>query len=178
MDLMSIEITSDVLRLRPIAIGDKHVIFKEFNENIITYMYPPTPEDIEETEDFIDTSILLMKKGINIQLVIEHNQTKEFLGCVGLHRVDKKNPEFGVWIKSEAHGNGYGIKAIHMLYNFAVENFEFDYFLYPVAKQNVASRKIPESLSGVIKKEENVTTPIGKVLNVVEYHIPFRKENT
>ena len=88
----------------------------------------------------------------------------------GLHSINDV-PEFGVWTKKSSHGNGYGKEAIHALYKWACRNIEFDYITYPVDKRNVASRKIPESLGGVVAKEYKQENLAGFELDEVEYHI-------
>ena len=104
-------------------------------------------------------------------LAILRKDTREFLGCAGFHNPKSKTPEFGIWIKKTSHGNGYGKEAITALYDWVCGKFEFDYILYPVDKRNIASRKIPESLGGVIKKEYKEKNLVGFELDEVEYHI-------
>lgn len=176
MDLMKIQIIKDDIKLRPLSINDKEDIFKEFNEEIVTYMYPPVPKDIDETIDFIESSVATMKAGLNIQLSIVDNKTNEFLGCVGLHRIDKDVPEFGIWLKKDAHGKNIGRKSIKMLYDFACENLEHKFYEYPVDKRNIASRKIPESLGGQIYTFEIHDRPVGEPLDVIVYHIPAERD--
>ena len=175
MDLMKIEIIDENLKLRPIVLSDKDDIFREFTEEIVTYMYPPVPKDIEETIDFVESSIATMEAGLNIQLCIVDNNTDEFLGCVGLHRIDKDIPEFGIWVKKSAQGRKIGRKSIHMLYNYACKHLNKEYFKYPVDKRNIPSRKIPESLGGEIYSYEVYERPVGDPLDTAVYHIPVKK---
>lgn len=171
MELKNIEIVKDNIKLRPITIDDRHDIFAEFTKEIVAYMYPPVPKDIEETIDFIESSIATIEAGLNIQLCIVDNSTDEFLGCIGLHRIDNAIPEFGIWLKKSAHGKKIGQKSIKMLYDFACENLNHAFYKYPVDEANIPSRKIPESLGGVINSYEKHERVHGDVLNVVVYHI-------
>jgi RimJ/RimL family protein N-acetyltransferase len=41
---------------------------------------------------------------------------------------------------------GYAKEALKSIYDWAVLNFEADYFVYPVAEQNYASRKLAKVL--------------------------------
>ena len=43
--------------------------------------------------------------------------------------------------------------------------------MYPVDKKNISSRKIPESLGGIIETEYKTTNMAGKILDEVEYRI-------
>jgi len=173
---MKIEIKNENIKLRPITIEDKDDIFSEFTKDIVTYMYPPVPKDIDETIDFIESSIATMEAGLNIQLCITDSKTDEFLGCVGLHRIDKDIPEFGIWLKKSVHGKGIGRKSTEMLYDYACQNLEHKTYKYPVDKRNIASRKIPESLGGIEYSYEAHERPEGKPLDIVVYHIAARRD--
>ncbi len=78
---------------------DAQNIFTEFTSEIITYMYPDVAKTIDDTIEFIDTSIVTTSEGYNMQFVLETIDTNEFMGCVGLHRVHTRIPEFGIWLK-------------------------------------------------------------------------------
>jgi RimJ/RimL family protein N-acetyltransferase len=112
-----------------------------------------------------------MKEGTNLQLVIKHKDTKEYLGNVGLHHLDQKNPELGIWIKKEAHGCAYGLEAITGVIEWAKQNLDFNYLKYPVDRHNIPSRKIPERNNGVIRREYLEKNTVGKELDIVEYWI-------
>ncbi len=169
-DLFSVRIITKRLILVPISLKYKKDIFREFTKEITSLMFPTTPSKIKETEEFILDSIKDMKKNEILQMVIL-NKRKEFLGCVGLHHIDKKNPELGVWLKKSAYGNSYGKEAIFALKKWADENIHYDSLLYPVDKDNIASRKIPESMNGKIFKKYNQKSKSGKVLHILEYGI-------
>ncbi|WP_289501078.1 GNAT family N-acetyltransferase [Gloeocapsopsis sp. IPPAS B-1203] len=158
----------------------KEVIFSEFTEEITTYMYPCPPQDISETEAFISDSIGEMVDGWGLGLVILKRDSQEFLGCAGLHCINRKNPELGIWLKKTAHGNKYGLEAVTAIKDWADKNLEYKYLRYPVDKANIASRKIAEALGGKIIDEYYKTNMSGKTLNVVEYRIPKaqKKENS
>lgn len=104
-----------------------------------------------------------------MQLVIMDKASGEFLGCVGLHHIDKKDPEFGIWLKKEAHGNKYGVEAIAALKEWADDNLDYDYIRYPVVKENIASRKIAETVGGEPKREFMAKNANGDVMDEVEY---------
>ncbi len=112
-----------------------------------------------------------MDEGTEILASILHKDTREFLGVAGLHHIDTKYPELGIWIKKSGHGQKYGREAMHALKDWADRHLDYEYIIYPVDRDNVASRKIPESLGGIVHGEYQKTTPSGSVLNTVEYHI-------
>jgi RimJ/RimL family protein N-acetyltransferase len=117
-------------------------------------MIPKPPEYIEETDAFIAGSVEKMKRGEEAILVVLDKKTKEFLGIVGVHRLNTVHPELGVWIKLGAHGHTYGREAVTAAKQWMdAQGFAYEYMEYPVDKRNVSSRKIAESLGGVAVRE-------------------------
>ncbi|MBI4100302.1 GNAT family N-acetyltransferase [Candidatus Microgenomates bacterium] len=168
---MNITIEFEKLSLVPISRNFADQIFQEFTDEITVFMYPKSPATIEETYDFIDKALQSMQNDQELQMVVIDKQTGEFLGCAGLHSINSETPELGIWIKKSAHGQKYGREAVTALVNWARENLNYKYLKYPVDKNNIASRKIPESLGGVVEDEYIKTTPEGKKLDEVEYRI-------
>jgi [ribosomal protein S5]-alanine N-acetyltransferase len=171
MNLMDVEITTKRLLLQAIAMQHKTEIFQEFTVEITTYMYPRSPMDISETKQFIEDSMIGLSNGYNLQLVILKKDTCEFLGCTGIHNIDTETPEFGIWLKKSAQRQGYGLETITALKQWAQENLDCEYLLYPVDKENYPSRRIPERLGGEIVKEYDKTNLSGNVLHLFEYKI-------
>jgi [ribosomal protein S5]-alanine N-acetyltransferase len=172
IDLLSLTIEGDRLRLVTISDEFEQDIFQEFTDEITIYMLPSPAKDIEETRSFIAKSRDAIAAGNNLQFAILSKTTEEFLGCCGLHGEEKiRTPELGIWLKKNAHGSGYGREAIHTLVNWSRKNIDLDYFIYPVDRRNITSRKIPESLGGKIIEEFTVETLTGKFLDEVVYKI-------
>ena len=143
MNTSNIIIKTKNLYLRGITLDYKDDIFREFTSEITTYMFPSPAEKIEETIEFIETSIKENEEGSNFQIVILHKESKDFLGCGGLHHINRKTPELGIWIKKSAHGHGYGKETVIALKKWADQNLDYKYILYPVDDKNYPSRKIP-----------------------------------
>ena len=174
LDLLSLVIEGD--RIKLLVIDNKFAtdIFREFTEEVTTYMIPSPTESIEETRSFIAASRRGMEAGYNLQFAVISKATEEFLGNCGLHGENKvKTPEIGIWLKKDAHGKGYGREAVRTLVNWAKENINLDYFTYPVDRRNAQSRKIPESLEGKIIQSYRMTTPTNKMLDCVVYRIDY-----
>ncbi len=171
MDYSKLIMKSKRLSLEPITYEYVDVIFKHFTKEITEFMYPQPSGNKKDTMNFIESSINSMKKGTNIQQVIIHSHTREFLGAVGLHHVGSVTPELGIWLKKGAHGCRYGFEAISTLINYAKSNLDFEYLKYPVDKANIPSRKIPERYGAKIEKEYQIKNPLGKELNIIEYRI-------
>ncbi len=176
MDTSNIIIETKNLYLKSITLEYKDDIFKEFTPEITTYMVPKSAEKIEETIKFIETSIKENKEGSKFRVVILNKENKDFLGCAGLHHIDRKNPELGIWIKKSAHGHGYGKEAIMALKEWTDRNLDYEHILYPVAVENQASRRIPEFLGGKIVREYDEVNMSGRKLHILEYRIyPLKK---
>jgi [ribosomal protein S5]-alanine N-acetyltransferase len=171
-DVMSLKIAGDRLWLMAIADRFAPDIFREFTPEITQYMFPSPAEKIEEIEDFIEVSLYNMYMGYDLHFVIVSKATGEFLGCCSLHGEDKvRTPELGIWLKQSAQGHGYGREAVQTLVAWVSQHIDLDYFVYPVDRHNIPSRKIPEFLGGRIVNERQDLTPTGKILDIVVYRI-------
>ncbi|HPM73843.1 MAG TPA: GNAT family N-acetyltransferase, partial [Spirochaetales bacterium] len=146
-------------------------IFREFTPAVATYMYPAPTCDRADTRAFVDSSIEGLQTGEQLQLVIVDKERGEFIGCSGLHGLGRSDPELGIWTKLSAHGQGYGREAVTAIVAWARSNASFERLVYPVDKRNVASRRIPESLDGVIAREFRQLNQAGFELDEVEYWI-------
>lgn len=171
MDTSNFNLETERLILKAITLDYSEDIFKEFTKEITTYMYPKPAENINETIDFIETSIEENKQGKNCQLVILKKENKEFIGCCGVHNINEKTPEFGIWIKKSAHGNGFGKEAVLALKEWSDTNLDYEYLLYPVVDENIASRKIPEALNGKLSREYDEKNMSGVTQRTLEYRI-------
>lgn len=134
-------------------------------------MHPKPPEKIEDTLEFIHTVRTDMECGKCLNMVILDAGSSEFYGCASLHNADTRTPEFGLWVKKYAHGNGYGREAIRGLIAWADENLVYDWLVYPVDRRNTPSRKIPENLGGIIAGTYETRSSDGAWLDIVEYRI-------
>ena len=169
--LLFLKLETERLILVPVSNKHKDAIFKEFTEEITTYMHPRPATKIEDTLTFIKIARKQIKNGENLVVAILHKETEEFLGCGGLHETNTQTPELGIWIKKGAHGNGYGLEAVEGLKNWAEGHLQYKYLTYPVDERNFPSRRIPEHLKGVIGRSYRKRNESGKALFIVEYWI-------
>lgn len=171
MDLLNTTIETERLTLVPISLDYVDDIYKEFTPEITRYMYPKSPSKKEETIEYILDRRERMKKGEEIVITILDKNTKEFLGGSGLHHLNTRVLELGIWIKKDAHGRKYGWEATFGIKKWAEDNLDFDYFIYPADRKNTPSRKIAEALGGKIHKEYKQESLSGVILDEVEYRI-------
>lgn len=173
MDYEKLELVSkdNGLCLVPVSHAFDETVFENFTEEITTYMVPAPAKEIAETHRVVDNFIRQRSEGTDLVFAILNHETGEFLGLCGLHHIDTKTPELGIWTKAGAHGSHVGRRAIWTLYAWGKEHLSYDYIKYPVDRKNVPSRKIPESLGGVLEDEYKVQNMAGAMLDIVEYRL-------
>lgn len=165
------EIITNRLKLVPINLIYQEIIFKEFTPEVTHFLTPQPADDIQDTINFINDSLTKTLFGSELQLVALDKDTQEFLGCVGLHNIDTKTPELGLWFKQSAWGLGYGKESMLALRNWAKDNLTYSHISYPVCKDNLPSRKIAEFIGGKIAREYLGKNSKGEEMAEVEYLI-------
>ena len=103
-----------------------------------------------------------------LSFVIRRLDNNECLGMASFEGADSDSPELGLWLKESAHGQGFGREVVAALVAWGHANLGKTSFIYPVAVQNTASRRIAEKLQGEIIG--SVTKP---KYECVVYRIPF-----
>ncbi len=170
-DLNTLTLDSERLRLLPVTDEYTELIFCEFTPDVATFMYPRPASERSETEAFVRAAKEANQEGSSLNMVITDRETGDFLGCVGLHKLADKRPEFGIWVKQSAQMHGYGREAIHTLKRWADDHIPYEYLIYPVDSRNIASRKIPESLGAAIISQYDDTGGMGQDLTLIKYRI-------
>ena len=165
------KIETDRLILVPMAQCYAEDVFREFTPEITVLMTVPVPMSINDSKQWIKTTISKYKDGTDYIFAILLRETAEFIGGGGIHHMDTKTPEFGIWTKKSSHGNKYGREAIQGAKAWADENLNYDYLKYPVFADNIASCKIPESLGGRVIRDYMEKNGAGVEMKTVEYRI-------
>lgn len=183
--LKSLKIPGSGFFLTPVNFKYLEEIYQEFTSEIVTYMFPKSPESISETASFIADTFDELRDGSDLHFLILKEGTEEFLGICGLHGLRGAKVEPGIWIKKSAWGQGYGKKAVLTALKWLLLNRDFQEVIYPADEQNFKSRRIPELLGGQIHRKYKMKTNNNRELNIVEYVIPkktlvdyFRSEIT
>ncbi len=176
------DVTIETERLLLVPTTQEHTeeIFKEFTDEVTRYMMPCTPKEISETKAWVDSVLRKRVEENELQMTILNKVTKEFLGSAWLHRIKKNIPELWIRVKLSAHGKKIWREAVAWLEARAQKNLEFDYIRYPVDRDNIWSRKIAESLGGIVDKDEQGKEKVTviqsldpkRLLNEVVYRIP------
>ncbi len=125
---------------------------------------PATPADFEEIwRGWLDTA----EEGAEFHFVARSRDDNRFLGVVGVHAARSDTPELGIWLRSDMHGKGLGRELIGAVIGWASRSLPVRHFEYPVAEDNIASRRMAEAFGGEVK--ERRSNP--KYRSVV-YHVP------
>ncbi|PWN65143.1 N-acetyltransferase [Chryseobacterium phosphatilyticum] len=156
------------LTLRPVEDIYTNDIFEYFTDEVTRYM-PFNPQgNRDDIINFIKESKRNLSQNTDLVMVIL-DSSGNFLGCCGIHNITEESAELGLWLKKSSQGKGLGTEIITKLVEFLEQNFTFNYILYPVDEENIASKRIPEKLGFIpakkYKKYKNPTTD----LTIVEY---------
>lgn len=94
---------------------------------------------------------------------------------VGIHNLDTLTPEFGIWLKNTAHSHGFGREAVQGVYDTYCKLYSK--FIYMVDERNISSRKIAESLGGIVNGEMQILKGMGgNELHILTYEIDGKSE--
>ena len=174
--LLLLEITGERVVLIPISRKFADVIFKEFTAEVTRYLVRRPPENIAQIDEYIEECRRKMIEGKELTFVVLLREEREFLGVCAVHGQDLPVcSELGIWIKKNAQGKGFGRDAIRTLAAWIAKNLELGYLLYPVDRNNIPSRRLAESMGGVIYKEGKRESMSGALLDEVVYRIDVEK---
>lgn len=164
-----LNVETERLNLLPVSDKYKNDILREFTAQITRYL-PFTPKGNEkEVQDFLDKSRQGLIDGSDIVFVSTEKSSKAFLGCCGIHHISAESMTLGLWLKADIHGQGFGTEIIRGLINFIEVNFKPKYLIYPVEKDNIASRRIAEKLGFTMFKKYTQIKDEHTVLHMIEY---------
>ena len=144
-----IEIQSSRLILKPFTANDADESFACITPTLTRFMSWEPPKDRDAYDEIWQNWLNNIELGSEFTFIIRHQETHEFLGLGACHDIQGKNPELGIWIREDRHGFAYGKEAVTAIAMWASKHFDFEHFIYPVAIENHASRRIAESLNGV-----------------------------
>ncbi len=144
--------------------------YKEFTAEITKYQYPDSFPDIHTADIVMSNFVKAMERGDMLELVILTHDS-EFLGSMEAFDISGKTPELGLWLKSSAHGKGYGYEALKGLVDHLNATGQYLYYIYNVDIRNAASIHLAEKFNYKKGETETTTTESGKVLHTQTYYI-------
>lgn len=157
-------------RLRLKLIDEKYIdeININFTKEVTKYMPFNPSGNRMEIENFVKNSLKCFKEKTDIVLVVL-DTNEIFIGCCGIHNINSESIELGLWLKENSQSQGFGTEIISSLINFIEQNFKINHIIYPVDKENIRSRKIPEKLGFKEFKIYTKQKDDFVNLNIVEY---------
>lgn len=158
--------------LKPVSSAYETELFRELTAEVARYLVFQPTGDIDDTRDFIARSRMEMDQGTAIKMVILDRVSGAFLGYINLRSVDTREPGVGIWIAKPHQGKGVGKQALRAMMTWADQNLSYDFLRYPVAAENIPSRRLAESLGGVVAGTGTFRNTNGEELEEVEYRIP------
>ena len=168
--MREIIIHSPRLTLKPFIASDATESYACITPTLTRFMSWEPPRDHEEYQSIWQIWLEHIVQGTAYHFVIRNKANGEFLGLGGFHDVQSDTPELGIWIREDQHGFGYGREAVTAIFGWASHTFSNQHYIYPVALENYASRKIAESLNGI----ETYCSMTPKYHSIT-YFIPSRK---
>jgi RimJ/RimL family protein N-acetyltransferase len=150
MDLSSVSLSSPRLLLKSFAGDDAREAFEAATPAIARFMSWEPASSFESFAPIWQSWIPKMHAGTDVSFAVRHKPSQEFLGAAGLHHIDADEPEVGIWIKASHHGHGYGREAVATVVTFAANNLCKRAVVYPVVEENGPSRRLAESLGGIV----------------------------
>ncbi|VAW98709.1 hypothetical protein MNBD_GAMMA19-1505 [hydrothermal vent metagenome] len=173
----SVVLNSRRLMLAPVSRAFAEDIFKEFTADITRYMRPKPARHIDEICRFIDVSVEKMNAGDQLVMAILDAETVQFSGVCAIHGKEQGiTAELGIWLKKSAQGKSLGREAIALLVQWAKYNLALSHLIYSVDKNNIPSRKIAESLGGVVVSEGQRKSQSDRHLDELVYQIDIPVE--
>ncbi|VVD87283.1 GNAT family N-acetyltransferase [Pandoraea fibrosis] len=162
-----IHIESERLSIRPFSVDDADAAFRCITPSLTRFMSWDPPANREAFDRVWQRWLLTNAEGTDFTFAVRQRTNGNFLGLAGLHEARSLSPELGIWIREDFHTQGFGREAVGLVAMWASTGLGCESFIYPVAEDNHASRRIAESLGGVVVERRE--TP--KFVSVI-YRIP------
>jgi RimJ/RimL family protein N-acetyltransferase len=150
LEASSVQIASQRLFLQPFIAGDADEIFDCITPSITRFMAWEPPPSRDAFARVWRSWLPSIEDGSDLHFVVRLAADGRCLGIVGLHRARTDTPELGIWLREDAHGQGLGREALQAVAAWASATLHPSHFEYPVAAENLASRRVAESLGGTI----------------------------
>ncbi len=170
-DISTLQIETERLILKPVSLDYAEDIFREFTPEVTQNLLTQPTGNFEDTRKFILKNQEKMQQKMGIQMVIL-NKNGEFLGITSLNNIGKPELLPSIWLKTTAQNQGFGNEAFTAMFEWAKKHFNFEYIAYGVFEGNERSFKIAKKLGGKFVLDFEMPIKDGRIVKVLEYHIP------
>jgi len=145
-----IQIETDHLSLRTIALSDSEQVFKYRSDFKINQYQNWIPKTMSEVRDFIENKVSfeIDQPDTWHQLVIIKKDSNELIGDIGIHFLDWDNyqVELGCTIDKQSHGKGYATEALRGTINYLFDKLNKRRIIASVDPRNQKSIQLMERL--------------------------------
>jgi RimJ/RimL family protein N-acetyltransferase len=162
-----VEITTSRAVARSFSQDDARDVFACISPAITRFMAWDPPATEADFATVWRPWLRLQDDGSELYLVVRQRSDGRCLGIVGVHALKSDTPELGIWLRHDVQGKGLGYELIGAVGKWVSQAVPVKYLEYPVAEENIASRRIAEAYGGEIRDYRS--NP--KYRSVV-YHIP------
>lgn len=167
---MKFVLNTERLSIRPFSKSFLKDYYQEFTDEITKYQYPDSFPDIETADTVLSGFARDMERGEMLELVILAKDGR-FLGSMEVFGLKGATPEIGLWIKSSAHGAGYGYEALRGLLDHLNAAKTYEYYIYEADVKNIPSIRLVAKFHAEKEGCEDITTESGKELTLQTYHV-------
>ena len=167
---MSFTLKTERLTIRPFTHLFLADYYREFTEEITKYQYPDSFPNLETANSVMSGFVSSMERGDMLELIIL-TQDEEFLGSMEVFGIREETPELGLWLKSAAHGMGYGYEALKGMLDELDATKKYKHYIYEADVRNVPSTRLVEKFQHEKGGREDITTETGKKLMLQTYRI-------
>lgn len=171
---MDLQINTERLILTPLSPAYFQSYCVEFTPEVTRYQYPDPFPDLDAAREVLGRFLEDMARGDMLELMILGPEG-EFLGSAEVFGLSEEAPELGIWLKSSAHGLGYGREALEGLLGYLDGLGRFKYYIYEADERNLPSIRLAERLPNERGGLERVTTESGRELLLRTYRIYARR---
>lgn len=165
--MRDIEIPTERTILRLFRPEDASEIFTLISPEITHFMAWEAPASEEAFAAVWQNWLPAMEEGSELTLVPRSRDDGRCLGIIGVHALRSDTPELGIWLRRDVHGRRFGHELIGAVARRVSRMRPVRYFEYPVAEENLASRRIAEAYGGEVKERRQ-----NPKYGCVVYHIP------
>ncbi|MBN3789628.1 GNAT family N-acetyltransferase [Burkholderia sp. Ac-20353] len=163
----TIHIVSDRLSIKLFTASDAEAAFRCITPSLTRFMAWDPPADREGFDRIWQAWLPATVAGTDFVFAVRQRDSTAFLGLAGIHHVKDGCGELGIWIREDRHREGIGREAVSLIAEWASRELGIERFVYPVAEENFPSRRIAESLGGVVMERHET-----RKYQAVVYQIP------
>ncbi|QWW66305.1 GNAT family N-acetyltransferase [Rhizobium sp. WYJ-E13] len=165
--MREIEIPTERTILRSFRPEDASEAFACISPEITRFTAWEAPASEEAFAEVWQNWLPAMEDGSELTLVPRSREDSRCLGILGVHAIKSDRPELGIWLRRDVHGKRFGNELIGAVARWVSKTQTVRYFEYPVAEENIASRRIAEAYGGEVREHRQ-----NRKYGCVVYHIP------